>query len=194
MAGTSDHLISEQRSRASLFQIVAVLTVLLAASIAAHADDVQVLKSQLSKLARDARYPEAMVIAKQLVDKAVADGKHDSRDYAEAISWMGFLHQGQGEITAAGKLFSEAVDVYSRILPPTIPILRRASTISDFTTRRPAIIRKRKTFIDAHSISASASFRKTIRQSPTHSTTSPSSSNRKSNGTRSCRFLIALSR
>ena len=36
---------------------------------------------------------------------------------------MGFLHQAQGEITAAGKLFSEAVDVYSKILPPDDPDL-----------------------------------------------------------------------
>ncbi len=106
-----------------LIKSVAVLIALLAASIVAHADNVQVLKGELSKLARDARYPEAMVIAKKLADKALADGKHDSRDYAEAVSWMGFLHQAQGEITAAGKLFSEAVDVYSKILPPDDPDL-----------------------------------------------------------------------
>jgi CHAT domain-containing protein/Tfp pilus assembly protein PilF len=106
-----------------VLKLAAVCLALLVAGFAAHADDRPAKKAELSKLARDARYPEAMAIAKELADKAVAEGKRDSRDYAEAISWMGFLHQVQGEITASGKLFREAVDIYSKILPADDPDL-----------------------------------------------------------------------
>lgn len=72
-------------------------------------------KADLSRLARDARYPQAMVIAKKLADGAVSAGQRQSKEYAEAISWMAFLHQAQGEVVLSGPLFREAAEVYGKV-------------------------------------------------------------------------------
>ena len=72
-------------------------------------------KAELMRLARDARYPQALVIAQKLANEANAAGRKESKDYAEAVSWLAFLHQAQGEMVLAGPYFREAAEIYGRV-------------------------------------------------------------------------------
>ena len=103
-------------------RFIAVCLSLAVAGVPLRADDTAALKAQLSALARDARYPEAMAIAQKLADAAKSTNR-ESKDYAEAVSWLAFLHQVQGEVAASGALFREAYEIYSKILPPDDPDL-----------------------------------------------------------------------
>lgn len=92
----------------------ALIVVAMTGSVSA-ADPNAAPKAELMRLARDARYPQALTIAQKLADEAAAGGKKESKDYAEAVSWLAFLHQAQGEMVLAGPNFREAAEIYGRV-------------------------------------------------------------------------------
>ncbi|MBS0270759.1 MAG: tetratricopeptide repeat protein, partial [Proteobacteria bacterium] len=60
-------------------------------------------------------------------------------------SWLAFLHQVQGEVTASGALFREAYEIDSKILPPDDPDLATSLNNLGFYYREAAARNARNT-------------------------------------------------
>lgn len=84
------------------------------------------LLRKISKLSGEARYAEALKLARKYAERAKNEVGTNSKDYGTAISWMGFLYQVQGFLSEAQPLFEEAVSVYEAVLPPGSPEIATA--------------------------------------------------------------------
>jgi CHAT domain-containing protein/Flp pilus assembly protein TadD len=88
--------------------------------------NLQSLAAQISKLSGEARYSEALELAKAYAKQAKSKPGAKSEDYGTALSWMAFLYQVQGYLAEAQPLFEAAVEVYEAALPPGSPELATA--------------------------------------------------------------------
>lgn len=96
---------------------------LVATAAAAHADARKALREDLSTLASQARYAEALAKATELVDLTKAANNGNTQDHAEALSWAAYLHVANGDIQGASQYFERAVEIYGKVLPPDHPDL-----------------------------------------------------------------------
>ena len=85
----------------------------------AHAD----LTAQISSLAAQANYTEALTKAEALAELTKADNGGNNAPYAEALSWVAFLHEATGDVQGASSYFERAVAIYLKVLPPDHPDL-----------------------------------------------------------------------
>lgn len=108
---------------------IAVRSALLAAAMltatvsGSHADARKDLRGELSGLASKARYAEALVKAKALLDLTEKDNGGNTQENAEALSWVAYLHVAMGDVQGASQYFERAVEIYGKVLPADHPDL-----------------------------------------------------------------------
>lgn len=106
--------------------LAALLVALSCAAGAAVADQRQDLTAEISALAAEARYDTALVKAEALAALTKTDPGETSAPYAEALSWVAFLHEAVGDVLGASTFFEQAVAIYEKVLPPDHPDLATA--------------------------------------------------------------------
>ncbi|MGB4866893.1 MAG: CHAT domain-containing tetratricopeptide repeat protein [Hyphomicrobium sp.] len=99
------------------------LTVLLLAAGPLHADARKDLTGEISALASQARFEDALAKANTLIDLTKAENGGDTAAHAEALSWAAYLHLSVGDVQGATPYFERAVEIYARVLPADHPDL-----------------------------------------------------------------------
>lgn len=111
------------------FRSIAIRTALLAAFLLPAnggivlADARKDLRAEISNLASKAKFADAMVKAKELIDLTKTENGGNTQGHAEALSWAAYLHVAIGEVQSASQYFERAVEIYSKVLPADHPDL-----------------------------------------------------------------------
>jgi CHAT domain-containing protein len=101
--------------------IFAALFVMATAPL--HADPRSDLTAQISALTADAKYSDALVKAEALADLTKGEDSGNNAPYAEALSWIAFLHEVTGDVQGASSYFERAAAIYEKVLPADHPDL-----------------------------------------------------------------------
>ncbi len=103
--------------------IVFVATALIVAAAPLRADPRADLTAQISALAQQAKYAEALSKAEALADLTKAADGGNTAPCAEALSWVAFLHEVTGDVQGATSFFERALAIYEKVLPADHPDL-----------------------------------------------------------------------
>ena len=88
-----------------------------------YADARQNLTAEISALAAEAKYEEALGKADALIKLAQEENGGNTSQHAEALSWAAYLHVVLGDVQGASTFFERAVEIYGRVLPADHPDL-----------------------------------------------------------------------
>ena len=89
----------------------------------ARADTRKELTAEISALAVEGKYDDALVKAGTLIKLTQDENGGNTSQHAEALSWAAYLHVVQGDVQGASTYFERAVEIYGRVLPADHPDL-----------------------------------------------------------------------
>lgn len=103
--------------------IVVMAAAFIVAPVPLKADTRSDLTAQISALSGEAKYTDALQKAEALAELTKAENGGNTAAYAEALSWIAFLHNVTGDVLGASSYFERAAAIYEKVLPADHPDL-----------------------------------------------------------------------